>query len=343
MKNRTIASLRTFVFALAIATFGFLPAAMSPASAADAYVMKIGDASINDQNYEWLKRYKAAVEKDSGNRIRVDIYPLSQLGSIPRMIEGTQFGSIQGWVGPPAFLSGIDARYEILETPGVCATPEQFIRTIEDPQFSKAFLGLGGDKGLVGISLFYNDQVSLFFRKPVHTLADASGLKIRSTAGPVTDRMIRAFDATPVPMPLDQVLTALQQGALDGALATIAVVTPQKYYTVTPYVVPVDRAFSASITVIGKAWFDALPVDLQRIVTSDGLHVGRDTESFTHKYLIDQKAVWTAEGGSYITLPAADRKTLDARIQSIGTDLFATSPTVGAIYKTFVDAAARSR
>ena len=78
--------------------------ALAPAPAAQAqadktFVMKLGAATINDTQHEWLKRFAAVVEKDSGGRIKGEIYPASQLGSIPRQIEGVQFGSIQGWMG----------------------------------------------------------------------------------------------------------------------------------------------------------------------------------------------------------------------------------------------------
>ena len=56
------------------------------------YVMKLSTATLNDTQQEWLQRFAAAVEKDSGGRIKGEIYPASQLGSIPRQIEGTQFG-----------------------------------------------------------------------------------------------------------------------------------------------------------------------------------------------------------------------------------------------------------
>ena len=59
--------------------------------------MKLSTATINDTQHEWLKRFAAVVEKDSGGRIKAEIYPASQLGTIPRQIEGVQFGSIQVW------------------------------------------------------------------------------------------------------------------------------------------------------------------------------------------------------------------------------------------------------
>jgi TRAP-type C4-dicarboxylate transport system substrate-binding protein len=88
------------------------------AQAASPITMKLSTATVNDTQHEWLKRFAAAVEKDSGGRIKGEIYPASQLGSIPRQIEGTQFNSIQVWCGPPEFLVGVDERYEALERAG---------------------------------------------------------------------------------------------------------------------------------------------------------------------------------------------------------------------------------
>ena len=83
-----------------------------------AFVMKLTLATINDTQHEWCRRFVAAVEKDSGGKIKGEIYPASQLGPIPRQIEGVQFGSIQAWIGPPEFLVGVDKRYESLSAPG---------------------------------------------------------------------------------------------------------------------------------------------------------------------------------------------------------------------------------
>ena len=73
-----------------------LTLALGAASAQDkTYTMKISLPTLNDPSYVFAKAYAAAIEKDSGGRIKTQIFPLSQLGSIPRQIEGTQFGSIQ--------------------------------------------------------------------------------------------------------------------------------------------------------------------------------------------------------------------------------------------------------
>src|ERR1035437_9499265 len=105
------------IVALSAAAFGLFA---TPAAAQSApVVMKIGTAAINDSQHEWMKIYAGLVEKGSKGRIKVELYPASQLGATPRMIEGTQFGTIQAYVGPPEVFSGIDTRFQILSSPGL--------------------------------------------------------------------------------------------------------------------------------------------------------------------------------------------------------------------------------
>jgi TRAP-type C4-dicarboxylate transport system substrate-binding protein len=121
----------TLVVAAMSATVGL--ASPTAAQTANPITMKLSAATINDTQHEWLKRFAAAVEKDSGGRIKAEIYPASQLGAIPRQIEGVQFGSIQGWIGPPEFLVGVDERYQALSAPGLFSSQDQDVRVINDP------------------------------------------------------------------------------------------------------------------------------------------------------------------------------------------------------------------
>ena len=121
-----------------LATLGVaLAALLAPAPAAHAqdktFTMKLSTATINDTQHEWFKRFAALVEKDSGGRIKAEIYPASQLGAIPRQIEGVQFGSIQGWMGPPEFLVGVDERFEAMSAPGLFSSVDQVMKVAQDP------------------------------------------------------------------------------------------------------------------------------------------------------------------------------------------------------------------
>src|SRR5260370_8799459 len=100
------------------------------------------------------------------------------------MIEGTQLGSIQIWIGPPEFLVGVDQRFELLSVPGLFQNDQQAVKTGADPEFSKSFLSVGANKGLVGASLFMHGPVAFAMRAPFRTLAALTATTIRPLASP---------------------------------------------------------------------------------------------------------------------------------------------------------------
>jgi len=142
-------------------------------------VMKIALATLDDVLHQYAKNYAAAVEKDSGGRIKVEIYPASQLGSIQRQAEGVQFGAIQCQIVAPEFLVGIDERFEVLAAPGLVTSMAQGQRVAADPEVRKLMLGLGADKGLHGAALLMSTPSSVIAKAPIRHLADFKGKKVR--------------------------------------------------------------------------------------------------------------------------------------------------------------------
>lgn len=329
------------VLAMIVMLGGLMSRANAQAPA--PYVMKLSTATINDTQHEWLKRFAAAVEKDSGGRIKGEIYPASQLGSIPRQIEGTQFGSIQGWCGPPEFLVGVDERYEVLSSPGLFSSREQNEKALKDPEIRDLILGLGANKGLVGAGIFPIGPSSIITRKPVHRLADFSGLKIRVLASPFQLEMIKRIGASPIAMTLADVLPAMQQGAIDGSLTTMTQYTTLHYIDAAKYVVETGQPYVSSITVLSKKWLDGLPPDLQKIVRDDAATVSTDIVPFVNEFFDGQTKVWTDSGGEVARLPAADQEAMMAKISSIADDISKSKPDLNAAVKVVFAAAARDK
>jgi TRAP-type transport system periplasmic protein len=321
---------------------------ITPSSAANAednkpYVMKLSTATLNDTQQEWLQRFATAVEKDSGGRIKGEIYPASQLGSIPRQIEGTQFGSIQGWVGPPEFLVGVDERYEALSAPGLFTSREQDLRVINDPPVNDMILGLGADKGLIGMAIMLTGPSAIVVRKPVRHLADFKGMKIRVLASPFQLEMIKRMDASPVAMSLGDVLPAIQQGAVDGALGTIPVFGPLHYVDAAKYAVESNQPYVNVIIVMNKKWVEALPPDLQKILHDDAKTVSKDIVPFVDDFFAGQRKAWTDKGGELISFHADEEAEMIAKISSIGNDISATKPNLNKAVNLVFESAGRNK
>lgn len=317
-----------------------LLAAPSLLSAQSAPVtMKVGTPTLNDVQHEWMKIFQRILEADSGGQIKVEIYPASQLGSIPRMIEGTQFGSIQAFVGPPEFLAGVDSRFEVLGAPGLFKDMAHANRAIQDAGFNKAFLALGANKGLKGIGLFVSGPTIFNTRTKIEKLADFEGKKIRVLASPIQTDQLKAVRATAVPMPLGEVLPALQQGTIDGVMSVLSVLAALRFYDAAKYVVETDQAMVTVASVVSKQWYDKLSPALQAKVDDAGRKASIEVFPWAVDFTTKQRAAWKASGGEITELSKADHDEFVKRVRPIGAEVTAKKPAERELFELLLKTA----
>jgi TRAP-type transport system periplasmic protein len=306
------------------------------------YVMKVTTPTINDGPHLLAKNFAAAVERESGGRIKGEVYPASQLGSIPRQIEGVQFGAIQAAIIPPEFFVGVDERFEVMAAPGLVTSLQHGQRIAADPAVLKLMLGLGANKGLHGAGMFIAQPDSLAAKVPIRSLSDFKGKKIRIFASDFQSEALKRLGATPVAMTLGDVLPALQQGTIDGAIAGITVFAAFHYQDAAKYVTEVNQPSIFLMLEISKSWYDSLPPDLQKVV---------DKAAATETVAINPAVVdlfnkaretWTASGGELINFSSADQAKLMETISSVGEDVSKSKPSVHEAYGVVAEASKRT-
>jgi TRAP-type C4-dicarboxylate transport system substrate-binding protein len=305
-------------------------------------VMKIATATLNDAQHEWMKRFAVAIDKSTNGRIKAELYPASQLGSIPRQIEGTQLGSIQAWVGAPELMVGVDQRFEVLSAPGIIQSDQHAMRIAADPEFLKAYLAVGANKGLVGASLFITGPSVFDMRAPMHSLADLKGKKVRVLASMFQTEQLAKLGATGIPLSLGDVLPALQQGALDGAFGGLSVFNGLQYQDTARYVTETGEAYIFSVTVLSKRWFDGLPPDLKATVMATAMQVGAEVLPWSVDFVAQQRKVWVDKGGELTVLPPAEHAELLQKLAPIGADIVKTKPELKPLWDLFLAAAKRT-
>jgi TRAP-type C4-dicarboxylate transport system substrate-binding protein len=217
------------------------------------------------------------------------------------------------------------------------------VRVINDPAVSDLILGLGANKGLVGIGIAPIGPSSIATRKPIRHLADFKGTKVRVLASPFQLEMIKRMDASPVAMTLADVLPALQQGAIDAALATITVYSTMQYQDAAKYVVESDQPYLNSIIVMSKRWLDSLPGDLQKIVRDDAQKVSQDVVPWVKDFFANQRKVWVEKGGELISVPPAEASAMNEKLSSIADDLSKSKPELNKTVKIVFDSAKRNK
>jgi C4-dicarboxylate-binding protein DctP len=315
----------------------------APAADDKTYVMKIALATLDDALHQYAKNYAAAVEKDSGGRIKAEIYPGSQLGSIARQAEGVQFGAIQCQIVAPEFLAGIDERFEVLAAPGLVTSMEDGQRVAADLGVMKLMLGLGADKGVHGAGLFMNSQSALIARTPIRHLAEFKGKRIRIFASQFQSVAIQRLGATPKPMTLGGVLPALKDNALDGAVSSIAVFSTMHYQEAAKYVTETGQPAIFGIAEVSKKWYDSLPTDLQQIVDKDAASESMAINPQAIEINDRARKAWMDGGGELISLPSDEQSAMLKILASVGEDVSKTKPQLRAAYQVVTKAAQSMR
>ena len=331
----SIAAIGAFATALA------LP--LGVAQAQDkVYELKISTPTIHDVPDTFGANFLAAVEKDSSGRIKGQVYPASQLGSIPRQIEGTQFGSIQCSIIPPEFFVGIDQRFEVMAAPGLVNSLAQGEKVAADPEVRKLMLALGDSKGLHGVAIFMAEPSDVISKTPIRHLADFKGKKLRTFASKFQSEAWSRLGVTPVAMSLGDVLPALQQGTIDGAVAGMGPFTHMHFSDAAKYITMTNQPAIFLIAEINKKWYDSLPPDLQKIIDKDAAEQAVAIGSVAVEMRKKSEAAWTASGGEEINLPPDEQAQMMKTLSSVGADVSKSDPELGAAYKVVTDAAARA-
>jgi TRAP-type C4-dicarboxylate transport system substrate-binding protein len=328
-------------FALGFVALAFAwTGAQTPAGAAD-FTMKFGTATFNETQHQYLKFYKEALEKASGGRIEVGIYPRSELGPIPRMIDGLQLGTIEAYMGPADFFVGVEPRFGVFSTPMLFKSGDQASDVVMDPALNSTILGLGEAKGIVGLATLCVGPSNYAAKDPIMRLADFSGNKLRVNATAMEREKMKRLGATAVPMPLNEVLPSLQRGVIDGTMSGTSIFVSMKFNDVVKTVTVTNDTMLVALAVVSKVWLDKLPPDLRKMV----IDVGHETQGRAHKWEqeftkgLDKQ--WAEMGGQIHRLPAEDLAKMRTLLESVGDDMSKDQPAVLETLKKVREVAAK--
>ncbi|HEV2624464.1 MAG TPA: TRAP transporter substrate-binding protein [Xanthobacteraceae bacterium] len=298
-----------------------------PATAAD-FVMKFGTATINETQHQFIKFYKEELEKASGGRIEVQIYPASQLGPIPREIEGVQLGNIQGYIGPVDFFVGVDPRFGVFSAPMLFRDESNAAATIHDPAVQKAMFDLAAPKRMVGIATLDLGSSNYGAKNAIMRLADFNGKKLRINGTELERQKMAKLGATGIGMPLSEVVPALDQGTIDGTISGLSVFVAFKMNDLLKVVTVTNDTFIISIAVVSKPWLDTLPADLQKAVTEAGAAVQAKAQAWEVDFTKKLASDWTALGGTVHALPTEDLARMKTLLDPVADETTKGQPAV---------------
>jgi len=142
-------------------------------------------------------------------------------------------------------------------------------------------------------------------------------------------------------MTLGDVLPAIQQGAIDGAVLALSVDTTMRYYDAAKYITETGQPFIFSMSFLSKKWYDGLPKDLQTILDTDAGRAAAEVLPWQADFYVKAGEVWR-QHGEIIDLPANEKAEMLNSLQTVGQDVVKRRPDLEQVYSVFVEVAKRT-
>ena len=318
--------------AVSVAACGLALALAVPASAQQPIVLKFGTQTQNDVQHEYMKLFKARLEEATKNRVRVELYPVSQLGPFPQQITGLRLGNIQALTGPFEFFVGIDPSFQTTSMAGLFRDNEHIRAVANKPEFRKILQDIGDKKGVtVGAFIVYDMQY-FSFKTPAASLNDVKGKRVRVLASEAEQAAVQALGMASIPMPIPEVLPALQQGTIDGVSSGLTIFTTLRYYDAAPHMLETRLWGIVTGVLFSKSWLDEQPADIRKTILDVARGLEAENHAWNQKNLKDAREVWAKNGGIMKSLPAAEQADAQKRVSEATAKVLAKYPPVKATY-----------
>jgi C4-dicarboxylate-binding protein DctP len=208
-------------------------------------------------------KFKELAESRTQGRVKVEVYPNSQLFKDGEEMQMLQLGNVQMLAPSVSKFGPLGAReFEIFDLPYLFDNYDELHKVTAGPIGQLLFKKLES-KGIIGLAYWDNGFKVMSANKPLRTTADFRGLKMRIQSSKVLDAQMRSLGATPQVMAFSEVYQALQTGVVDGTENPPSNLYTQKMNEVQKYVTLSDHGVIEYAVIVNKKFWDGLPADIR--------------------------------------------------------------------------------
>jgi tripartite ATP-independent transporter DctP family solute receptor len=281
---------------------------------------------------EPARAFVAEVTSKSNNAMQMQIFYQGQIGTGGQLFDQLQSGALQMLDSTPTlYLINKYPDYNAWNLPFAFTDVAEFEKEVGGPLGQDMSKFMGDHSGVVPLVFF-----SLGFRvlwnkvRPVTSIADMKGLKIRALDDGSDTPMLQALGAVPVPMASTEIYSAVQQGVVQGGLHPLAYYKSLKYSEVAKFVTILPIEFAWQALNINAAFWRGLAPDLQAIVTT-AANTFRDS---SNKVALEQESglrpQLEAGGSVFNTISGADLAPFKKAMEPIWGDFIKKTGPQGA-------------
>jgi TRAP-type C4-dicarboxylate transport system substrate-binding protein len=313
------------------------------AGAAQAqYVMKLSTSTSGDALVEWLNVFARGVNTSTGGKVKAEVYPASQLGPIPRTVEGVAMGTIEMSLNASGFYEGVEPRFAVFNIPGLFDSLEHAYKVIHDPAIQKRVATFGATKGVEALTLIVPSQYAILSHKPIHGLNDLRGQKIRVPGSPVQIEALKRLGANPLSMPFGEIVPALQNRTIDGVYVGTTLFTALKFYDIAKAMTLLPSHWATTVPLVNRNFMKSLG-PLEKIVRGEAQKADAHILKWAADDIKRSAGIWEKHGGKHIELSAADAKRFIEDSRTAALPLLTATPQMKEDFEAFEAVAKKHR
>jgi tripartite ATP-independent transporter DctP family solute receptor len=258
------------------------------------------------------------LEAATSGRLSIQMYPSAQLGGEKETIEQTQIGAIQMLRVSAGALGPIVDDINVVNMPFLFKNTAH-ARKMMDGQIGQDLLDkitANANAGLVALCWMDAGARSIYnTKKPVKTVDDLKGLKIRVIGNPIFIDMMNALGGNGVAMGYDQVFGALQTGVIDGAENNPPSYVFSNHYTAAKHFSQTEHLIIPEVLAFSKRSWTALSADDQALIRKFAREAQMEERELWIKY--EKTAMEKAKAAGCEILEIADKAPFQAAVKPV--------------------------
>ncbi len=235
---------------------------------AQTMVLRWGDVvGGTHPQVQMIERVAAEVKTKTGGRVEIQGFPGGQIGGSRDMIEAVANGSQQLVTEGAANFGAWIPSISVVEAPFIWRDPQHLIKALNGPllaQYNDQLVKARGMRILGAV--YYGTRHVTTSSKPVQSLDDMKGLKLRVPENDVFRAMAEAWGARPTPMNFNELYLALKQGVVDGQENPLPTIKSGKFHEVQKYIVLTGHIMTPRLVVVNDAAWQKIAAADRKVV-----------------------------------------------------------------------------
>ena len=209
------------------------------------------------------EHFKKKAEEMTKGKVKVEVYPNSQLYKDKEEMEALQLGAVQMLAPSLAKFGPLGVKeFEVFDLPYIFNDYVDLRKVTQGPA-GQMLLDKLEPKGIKGLAYWDNGFKSFSANTPIKSPTDLRGKKLRIQSSKVLEEQMRALKAIPQVMPFSEVYQALQTGVVDGTENPISNFYTQKMHEVQKYLALTDHGYLGYAVIVNKKFWDGLPEEIR--------------------------------------------------------------------------------